>query len=35
MAGEFNLGSNLLEAKRMMGWGFEEGRAERGTTFEM
>jgi hypothetical protein len=29
------LGSNLLEARRMMGWGFEEGRLERGTTFEI
>jgi hypothetical protein len=29
------LGSNLLEAKGMMGWGFEEGRPERETTFEM
>jgi hypothetical protein len=29
------LGINLLEARRMMGWGFEEGRQETGTTFEM
>jgi hypothetical protein len=29
------LGSNLLEAKGMMGWGFEEGRLEKETTYEI
>jgi hypothetical protein len=29
------LGSNLLEARKMMGWVFEDRRLERGTIFEI
>jgi hypothetical protein len=28
------LGSNLLEAKGIIGWGFEEVTKEKGTTYE-